>query len=215
VEEMAQAYLEELRPMLGDAVPQLLGWSMGGLIAVEMHHRLAAEGIALPPPILLDTRLPGDLPDPRKLSRSELLTSFAQHLGSLLEPELIDFMERAADEEESLAALVDDARARDLLALDLDGSTVQRLFDVFQANLHAAHSYRPRSMSGELVYLRPEHTSSRPSDPRDFGWSQHFAGSVRVVDVPGDHFSALAPIHAQSLAVILDRITAGISTEDA
>jgi thioesterase domain-containing protein len=55
VETMAERYLTEvpLGPVL------LGGWSFGGLVAVEMARRLAAEGRGTGPLLLIDTPLPG------------------------------------------------------------------------------------------------------------------------------------------------------------
>ena len=58
IDELAAGYLKTIE-RLGDEAPSLLGgWSMGGIIAMEMAHQLAGHGT--PPSLvaLLDAPMP-------------------------------------------------------------------------------------------------------------------------------------------------------------
>ena len=57
IADMAAFYLEEIRQVQPQGPYLLAGWSMGGMIALEMARRLAATGRRVPLVLLLDTYL--------------------------------------------------------------------------------------------------------------------------------------------------------------
>lgn len=69
---MAEHYLRELQEALPEGPVVLMGYSMGGNIAVEMAHRLRAAGRHVPLLVLIDTFGP-DRPKPRWTAKGTLL----------------------------------------------------------------------------------------------------------------------------------------------
>src|SRR5262249_39565166 len=85
VEAMAADYLEAVQTVQPHGPYLLGGWSMGGLIALEMAKQLEAQGEEVRLLALFDTKALDD--EAEVIEEESLLASFALHLG--LSPEQI------------------------------------------------------------------------------------------------------------------------------
>jgi thioesterase domain-containing protein len=182
ITEMAEAYLSELRPVLSGDEVVLVGYSGGGLIAIEMARRLSAAGSAVRSVVLLDTALPG----PDRASRARRLVRRAQDEGRDL-PRFV--RQRTA------------AAARRRLRRPAPEDELVDLGPHFDA-ADAAHRLLPYSGAVTLIRARTW------TEPADLGWSPFLTGPVTLHDVRGGHVRMLLPPHVDEVARILAAVSA-------
>jgi thioesterase domain-containing protein len=192
VEEMAAAYVEELRGRVPDGLVHLGGWSMGGLIAWEMGRQLRGQGRRVGLLAMLDTVLDPADPGAEDEDLRAPLATFARDLGlSLadLQQEAHDAALRRLDEDGVLGRLLELTRSRRLLPAEFGLEQVRTLWRVFKANHRAARRYQPEPAAMPLKLIRATTGARTSSRDGDLGWSALSPAGLEVHVVPGDHFS--------------------------
>lgn len=208
VEAMAAAYLAALPQATTDRPFLLAGWSMGGVVALEMARQfLQATGRPLPV-FMLDSYPP----PPAGLragagNRSDeaaLLADFAADWGRVLDLDLglspADLARSGprAGRERLLAR----AQAAGVLSPDDDLLLLDRLFRTYAAHAVALDHYRPATAyPGPVTLLSAR--AGRVGDAADHGWSERVSGPLTVVEVLGDHYSMLREPHLAHTAAAL------------
>ena len=205
VEEMARAYLAELRSVQPEGPYLLGGWSMGGLVAFELARRLEAEGEGVALLALLDTRAPGDAALRVEPDDPRLLESFLLHLGT--PSERVPAPNGCAGAEERLLRAWKAAREAEVVPADVDPARFGWMWAVFRANVAAAARYRPGPCASDLLVVVAEEAGPSPfSGPE--AWQRLTTGTVRSAPVPGTHFTLLQEPHVRAVA---ERIRASLS----
>jgi thioesterase domain-containing protein/acyl carrier protein len=197
-EEMAAAYLAEVRDVQPRGPYLLGGFSGGGITALEMarHLRAAGEQVALL--AMLDTPAP----------------SMRQQL-TVADKAMIQLQRLARDKWRYLRRWWRNRRKwRDELAARSDGAVpegMQHSVEIEGAFLRALNRYHVGRYEGEITLYRPPHRveyrllGKRAIDERrdfvqdDNGWRRH-CQQVKIVDVPGDHDSMVLEPHVRVLA---------------
>ncbi|MEY9212482.1 amino acid adenylation domain-containing protein [Thermobifida halotolerans] len=85
------------------------------------------------------------------------------------------------------------------------------LFRIFRQSVFAISRYDPEPYAGDVTFLR--HSGSYPfpgnkESVTDY-WERLVLGDLRIVDVPGDHFSCLSVPYAPGVVKLLGEITGG------
>ena len=185
----ADHYLAQIRTVQPHGPYQLLGWSLGGLIAHEIAVRLQTAGEEVALLSMLDSyRLSDELAVDALPAVSEILGEFG---GDLVpagqEPTLAEAAELLRSRPGPFAALTDDHLER-LYAGYADG-TVQ------------ANGFRPGLFDGDLLFFTaatdPVNRSNPDRTPES--WCRHITGTVDAHDVACTHAEMTT---AESLAVI-------------
>jgi acetoacetyl-CoA synthetase len=201
IEDMASFYLEELRQLQPDGPYILIGYSFGGLIALEMAQRLRTEGKSIALLTLVDT-----YPHPRYLPAGQRLRLIAKriwgHISSLQRKpvgaglsQVQDALKRRLPMPEVVSSLVNPAEQSRL-------SFEQTMRRVRESDLRAMKQYRPRFYPGRIRFVRPEANSYLPADPAAV-W-KHLAAELEIEKVPGDHLGMITS-NFVSLAETLTR----------
>ena len=191
IEDMAACYLEAMQTVQPQGPYTLIGYSLGGPIALEIAIQLQARGERVDFLGLLDSRPPdGSWQAPA--SRAQLLADvWGEQLG---------FVAR------DLASLDDDAQARFVLERAIAAGKVpagfglleaQRQIRVIEAAVQAIVVYRSTAYAGPAVVFRALASKSVADGA---GWRRCIAAPLQIIDVPGDHASVLLPPHVQTLA---------------
>jgi acetoacetyl-CoA synthetase len=182
MEDMVESYLPALREMQPRGPYFLLGFSFGGLLALEMAQRLTAGGEPIALLTMMDT-----YPAPRYLPPLERVKlGFNRAKIALRERTTLKQSQRASKTASkssplSFAAAMERVRRSDFRAVD---------------------QYRPQFYPGKIHFVRPAIGSYLPTDPVAIwgGLSAQFT----VEAVPGDHVGMVAT-HFNSLAPVLSR----------
>jgi thioesterase domain-containing protein len=205
IEDMAEVYLSHARTVHPGGPWHLLGYSMGGYIALEMARRLRSRGDTVGMLALLDTSAPIDVPTKSPATvRANAIRVLAKYVLRI-DADVEQLVELEADQQ--VRQLLERGIASGALPPDYRSDRIQRMLDVRIANRMAIANYHPAPYAGDILLCRAEDLSlsgedgSGSVDPR-LGWSA-FAEHITVIDLPGNHLTIIDPPTASDLAVVL------------
>lgn len=214
IEEMAAAYVEEMRGVQPAGPYRLGGWSFGGLAAFEMARQLRARGEEVALLAVIDTGpgvpewmpLDPSLTDEADPSRQLLVVAdyFRGLRGVDLGLTLADLAGCGADEQ--IRIFVERLQRAGVMHAEDSLAQVRRLLRVYRANVHAYRAYRPGLYPGRITVLRAAAEEPPAGDaPADLGWSAFTPFPVELRATPGDHVTLLAEPNVRVLAQTLRR----------
>ena len=198
-EDMAAAYLHEVREVQPRGPYLLGGFSGGGITALEMARQLRAAGEEVSLLAMLDT------PAPSMREQLTVVDKFAIQLQNLARYKFGYFgrwWRNRQDWKRELAARGE---------LGVPELGMQHSVDIEAAFLRALDLYDVGTYDGAITLYRPPHRTEyrlprhRAIDVRrdfvqsDNGWRRHCA-RVAVIEVPGDHDSMVLEPHVRVLA---------------
>ncbi|WP_053926511.1 hybrid non-ribosomal peptide synthetase/type I polyketide synthase [Streptomyces chattanoogensis] len=175
---------------------RIAGWSMGGVLALEVAERMAARGFTVAPVVAIDLM---EHPDEARAepSHAQLLAWFARdvaHIAGAADP-LAGYDLGKADAPE--AVLAERLRSSGLLGSDTDDETTTALLSRFAANARALSAHRPGSYGAPVVLVR---AADGASETVTAAWAAHLTGPVAVHTLDGDHYSVLQADRIEALA---------------
>ena len=219
IEDMAAHYLEAVFSIQPHGPYLLGGWSMGGVVALEMAQQLKRRGEQVARLVLIDSLSPalnGEPRDDNAAEESALLVRFILDLGGLYGKESPIAFEalRGWDGDSLLNDLLERAKSEGLLSAHTDLSQLNRLVEVFKSNRQALRAYAPLSYDGDVLLLRASEAGAEARAAQDdLGWSRLF-NHLEVRKVPGDHYGIIARPHVEVLAEQLKAYLDGAALEE-
>jgi acetoacetyl-CoA synthetase len=197
IEDMADFYLGALKEFQPQGPYILIGYSFGGLVALEMAQRLSEGGSEIGLLVLIDT-----YPHPRYMSARQRL-----RLGLQRSKNRISKM-TSRPLNKSIPYFLDGLRRRLRIAeahhnTPLSGSRLSLAQTTLQvkAKAYAAlASYRPRPYAGKIKFVKNEGDPFFPGDPVSV-WAD-LAPDFEIATVPGNHLDMVTRQYA-SLAAVL------------
>lgn len=197
IEAMAEYYLDHIREIQTHGPYFLIGFSLGGLLMLEVAQRLSEHGEKVGLLALLDS-----YPHRRYLSpgqRMRLMARLAKRRASnvmqlLTREKLSDIFHRRR----AFRGHPDEARSRNSTNLSFAEAA-----ELVRVKTELAWTrYRPRPYHGTVKFVRASVLSYFPEDPVAV-WA-HLVARLEVETVPGDH-GAMITTHSASLAAVLTR----------
>lgn len=176
VEDMAQFHLKAIKQVQAHGPYFLIGYSLGGLVALEIAQRLSAGGENVALLALVDS-----YPHRNQLSLLQnVRLSFRLAKRRVLSPSASVVRTTQAEASKSVDPSV--------VGQDLESRSrvMQRMRD--SAYLALKH-YRPRYYAGRIMFVKPAISTGFPDNPAAV-WSQ-LAAQFQVETIPGDHWSML------------------------
>ena len=201
IEDMAQFYLDALNELQSHGPYILIGYSFGGLVALEMAHRLSEHKKDVGLLVLVDA-----YPHPRYLSVGQRLRLSAQrtkkHLSAMKQRTMRGAFSYLWGELERRLrdAAINTRGAGSLKAARL--SLAHTTLQVKRQAYAALASYRPRPYSGKIKFVKSETDTYFPGDP--FPVWAHLADGFEVETVRGSHLN-MVTTHFEGLATVLTR----------
>jgi acetoacetyl-CoA synthetase len=196
IEDMAQFYLDAMKALQPSGPYLLVGFSLGGLVTLEMAQRLCASGEKVALLAMLDS-----YPHISYLSfeqrfrlTTRLLTRRLSAVKKLGMPGVFSYVLRPS--QRPLLLSTDRYRPPNGVLLS---SAMRRVRD--SAYL-ALTRYRPSFYAGKIRFVRAEISTEFPADPVAV-WGQ-LAEEFEVETVPGDHLGIMTT-HFDSLASVISR----------
>ena len=178
VEAMAQFHLEAIRGLQPQGPYFLIGYSLGGLVALEIAQRLSAGG--------------------EKVALLALVDAYPHRTQlDLIQKMLLTF--RLAKRRIWSPSSSASGRTRSRFSESKSGNAVRigqptSVSGVAERMRGSAYlalkRYRPQFYRGEIKFVRADISTEFPDDPMAV-WS-HLAEKVSVETIPGDHWSMLA-----------------------
>lgn len=197
IADLAADYVEQVRPALSGPAAVLAGWSVGGAIAHEMARQWQ-EMTGRSKPVLMIDAWPGQPPG---AANGNALSAFVYDLVSSAGAPLPAFPADSADPAQTLSAVLAELRqVPGFGRLDLDQLLAR--FAVFRRLSAAIADYRPRRYDGPATLIE-----AASSPPKEAAWAP-FCTQLRIVQLPGDHYSVLrkaAPALADLGGALLGR----------
>jgi thioesterase domain-containing protein/acyl carrier protein len=201
IEDLAQFYLDAIKEVQPHGPYFLIGYSLGGLVTLEMAQHLSQEGEQVALLAMLETYpYSGFLPLGQRV-----------HLVSRVVKDRIYALAKLPLRD-ALAQLVMPPKRRFYISKNGSGSVWNRppsgvaatpaLQRARESAYRALIQYRPRAYSGKIKFVRAEIITDFPSDPASV-WA-NLAAQFEVDTVPGDHLGILGTEFA-SLASVLSR----------
>ncbi|WP_406694423.1 amino acid adenylation domain-containing protein [Singulisphaera sp. Ch08] len=193
METMAADYLAAVRAIQPSGPYYLGGWSVGGLVALEMAQQLRADGERINLLALLDTTPPsppGAPPLDDDAGREYGLDISLEQLATL-------------GPDRQLPYLWQHALKLGLVGPDVPMGVAQQVVDslkrLFHHHMLLASQYVPRPYPSRITLFRPSDAPIAIATTRDRGWGS-LAATVEVHFVPGQHHSMVQEPHVQALA---------------
>ncbi|HET6610451.1 MAG TPA: alpha/beta fold hydrolase, partial [Kofleriaceae bacterium] len=205
VEDMAKAYVSAVVGACPGGPVHLMGWSFGGLVALEMTRLLCAAGHDVASTTMIDTMAPSlPMVPERDVHPMAMLAAFAQDLGiDVDEEELVPLAP-----EDALARVVALGKKRGRIPSHLGADEIARRVLVFSTNARASARYAPPNLDGKIVLIRAADQSAADDVNPAEGWSRIFPHNLEVCEAPGTHYTMVIPPHVDVLARHLDDIFA-------
>jgi pimeloyl-ACP methyl ester carboxylesterase len=165
IQAMANYHLSSVKTIHPVGPYLLIGYSLGGLVALEMARLLMEAGESVPLLVMIDS-----YPPLRFVPTVQRLGVYSRRL------KLRVF--RKSDPTYS--------KYCDSLGIDFTPAMVR----VREASTEALREYRPRYYSGTIRFIKADTPSRFPDNPQGV-WGE-FVGQMRVDSAPGDHHTMLA-----------------------
>lgn len=181
IEEMAEYYLSSVRQFQPRGPYNLIGYSLGGLVTLEMARQLNSNGEKVDLLVLLDS-----YPDITALRPGSVLRLMSQRIRRRL----------ATFGQPTRTGV----RLGGLPSPDAISTFAPAFEQVRNAAYRALRRYRPSWYSGAVKFIRAAEVTEFPEDPRSV-WS-HLIQNLEVETVPGDHLGMLT-MHYEKLACVL------------
>jgi len=198
IEDMAQFYLDAIREVQPHGPYLLIGYSLGGLVTLEMAQRLSESGEKIALLAMLDS-----YPNIRYLppgQRIRLLRRLvARHASTVVQlpmREAVSYILRPSERRQHIPG---DHSGRARYQSSGVSPAMQRVRD--SAYL-ALSRYQPRFYRGAIKFVRAQVSTDFPDDPAAV-WA-NLANQFEVETVPGDHLEIITTHFAQ-LACVLSR----------
>jgi acetoacetyl-CoA synthetase len=199
IEDMAVFYLDALKELQPDSSCILIGYSFGGLIALEMAQRLSDAGKSVALLVLIDT-----YPHPRYFPPAQRLWLFAKkmsgHVSNMKQMPIRRAFSYLVDGVERRLHIAGVHKGHALPPETRCLSFAQTTSRVRESDFVALERYRPTVYRGKINFVRPEANSYLPNDPTAI-WKR-LATELEIETVPGDHLGMVGT-HFKSLAAVL------------
>jgi amino acid adenylation domain-containing protein len=194
IERMAASYARAIRGYQPDGPYFLLGWSMGGVLAVSVAGALEAQGQPVAFVGLLDAHLSDDAQgrDPL-LAPAVALADALSNAWDRLDAEDVDELRERLHEltlDERLREVTIWLRRQRLLAAELPLAVLRRRAELATVHEKLLTGHRPPTVQTPMsVWWADQDLSRRPHRTTD--WNRYTRGGAHEETVPGNHFTLL------------------------
>ncbi len=224
IEEMAAAYLAEIREVQPRGPYILGGYSGGGVVAFEIAQRLGGLGEEVRLLALIDTPHP-QMPVRRVNHLTVLLgDGIRTRVNRLVSggiPYVVEGLRQQRERRRVLARQT--LNERTIAELRGRGESIPfalREIELVRNFERAVARYVPRPWDGHAVLFRAAEVDFLFADGGTrYGWEKNIRGGVEVVQVPGGHHTlvvgANAEILARSLSEAIERVQVEVFTQPA
>ena len=201
IEDMAQFYLDEIKQVQPHGPYLLIGYSLGGLVTLEMAQRLLSNGEKIALLAILDA-----YPHMRYLSRFQrmrlLIRQIKQRLSTFMRLPIrgkTTYILHPLERGLHIFGFISGRTSYQPPAGVSFSPTMQRVRD--RAYL-ALTNYCPRFYNGKIKFIRAGDITNFPANPTAV-W-QRLADRFEVETIPGDHLGIITT-HFDKLGAVLSR----------
>ncbi|MBT3488025.1 MAG: AMP-binding protein, partial [Desulfobacula sp.] len=213
IEDMAAYYIKALYTVCKEGPYNIGGWSMGGLIALEMAQQLQETGQATDLLVLIDSYTPAVIlekepvqkPDQKSNELFMMLQDLEGILGKTipLDPEKL----KGRDKDEQLEYALKSTLEIGVMPPGMDFKQMMRLYKIYKANLEAIRYYKPHHYSGRTVLFSSTEKKQLKIKDATQGWKEFISPhNLDIRQIPGNHYTMLQESNVSVLAEEMNRI---------
>ncbi len=206
VEEMAELYIRHMLTVDPQGPYRLVGYSGGGVIAVEMAHQLQRSGRQVELLAMLDTLAPQEASTPLSLT---------DKLGMLTKLDAAYLARRAAHHGERLkgkiqAKIAGNGEHQGKSQIELLSEQCEKVY------LEAQGRYFPEPYDGDVLLFRAERTSAMFARSGEMlGWQGLITGKLEIVTLDAYHDTILGEASIDVVVEELQRRLKALNTNAA
>ena len=201
IEEMAQYHLDAIKKVQPQGPYALVGYSLGGLVSMEIAHRLLTAGDQVALLAMLDA-----YPFRKYLSLSQRLrlsTRLAlKRVSAAIGISATTSDSYSASPAKLRAQMSAGRRASKLSQSSAAAAMTPAMLRAAEIAKEALRRYRPRFYSGTIKFVKAETVTDFPADPVTI-WST-LTKRFEIETVPGDHLGMIAT-YPEVLAGVISR----------
>jgi acetoacetyl-CoA synthetase len=201
IEDMAQFFLDAIKQLQPQGPYLLIGYSLGGLVALEMAQRLTEKGERVAMLAMLESYPHRNFLQYRH--RLRLIMRLAKHHAATLirlpPREALSYILHPA---ERLVYISGNGIGSARNQAPLGPAYTAAIHRMRESGYRALKSYRPRFYPGKIKFVRAAISLRFPDDPVPV-WGK-LAEAFNVETVPGDH-TGIITNHYESLSAVLSR----------
>lgn len=194
IEVMAADYIQLIREIQPAGPYRLGGWSIGGVVAMEMAQQIRQSGEQVAALALIDSYTPRASNELQHELNSDTAAEFLKKLG-LSKEELEGIM--GLEPEAQVASVLSKLQRANMVA---DEVTVHHALLGWHIR-NAAVRYQPSRYEGRTLLLKAGE-SSHKIDPNN-GWSAYIGEHLEARTMPGTHFTIVEEPHVRAVAAAL------------
>ncbi len=200
VEQMAGAYLDEMRSKQAHGPYLLGGASFGGLVAFEMARQLQQAGESVKLLFMIDSPAPG-----QNLFKTEkdcdILAFIARYLLKMADKAPSPAELEMLSTEQQVISVLAQAKQLNCLPDSFEAEQLRCWLAVFKANSLAMSRYRPQDYPGHLTFFRAQQpwNSENPGHPEHF-WLEKAQQGIDIYKIAGTHISMNLQPHVGEIA---------------
>ncbi|MEU8181975.1 amino acid adenylation domain-containing protein [Micromonospora sp. NPDC049047] len=198
VPALAAHYADVVRQAVPEGPVHIGGWSMGGVLALEVAALLREAGRTVGLVAVIDLIEPPG-PAAETVAEADLYAWLARDLAGLAGTDWTpdaDLFETA----DPLGTLLTAGRAAGVLEDDVDRDALGQIADRFRRNSRALIEHSPRPYDGPVLFLRAAGGATVETAGR---WLDLCSPGSTLTDLPGDHYSVMQTPHLEVLATHL------------
>jgi amino acid adenylation domain-containing protein len=204
IEDMASYYIQALKKLQPKGSYLLGGWSMGGVIALEMAIQLKKQGENVDFLALIDSKSPTinhDNQEDTIITDAQLLANIAIGIGNFFGKDLsnLKLALETITLEQHLNYILEIMKKESCLPPDISLEQIGYFLAVNKANKQAIIKYQPSFYPGQVSFFPSEQTSRNIND-RTSAWKKLVQEIADVHIIPGNHYSILEEPNVQLLA---------------
>ncbi|MEH2121092.1 non-ribosomal peptide synthetase [Nostoc sp.] len=205
VEETAACYIQEIRKVQPNGPYLLGGFCYGGVLAFEMAQQLQRQGQKIGLLVVIDAILTETTIKPSKEDDAKLLLRLVEEIKTHNDVDFLVPYEELRDLplDEQLRLI---NKKANFIFSDTEIKDYLRTYTIFKANVQAMRNYVSQVYPHEITLLRAKekiiHDFESPefnTDDSLLGWGKCSSQPIKVIDVPGNHFSIIDEPHIQEL----------------
>jgi thioesterase domain-containing protein len=197
IDEMAHFHLEEIKTLQPQGPYILIGYSLGGLVALEMARHLAGAGENIALLVMIDS-----YPSPRYAPLAQRLgvasRTAKRYASRMLRrgSKTVADANRRSGRLDTLEGPAGFAPVRTSVGIPF----TPEMRSVQEAAVRALREYKPRFYHGRIRFVRAANPLHFPDDPERV-WAK-FTDQFEVETVPGNHHELLTTQY-ESLAIVI------------
>ncbi|MDZ8110306.1 MAG: amino acid adenylation domain-containing protein [Nostoc sp. DedQUE12a] len=206
VEETASYYLQEIRKIQQNGPYLLGGHCYGGVLAFEVAQQLQRQGERVDLLVVIDAILSETRIESTKDDDAKFLLRMAE---SIKTDNNIDFS--VSFEELRDLSLNDQLdlinQKANFIFTDTEIKDFIRYYKLFKVHVQAMRDYVPLVYPHSMTLFRAKEEIIHDFESPEFhtndpllGWGKYSSQPIKVIEVPGDHFSIFIEPHIQELA---------------